>query len=343
MKKFLKIIGIVLLVFLAILIVIPFVLETRIDTIVQNYADENLEAELSFDDISLSLISSFPKAEVNIENLKITTRAPFKDETLVTAKAIAFEMPISELLNDAEEPLIVNEILADEVLLTLITNKNGTINYDILKTEENSSTDEKESKSSGFSFDIENYELNNCALTYIDEAADTKVFVTEINHSGKGIFSGEQSELDTKTDARISLAIDSTEYLSNNTIKLDALIGMDLQNEMYSFKENKGYINALPLEFRGHVQMVENGQDMDISFKNPESSFKDFLAIIPSAYSKNIENVNTTGNFTVNGIIKGLLSEETVPTIDINMRSNNASFKYPEMPKSVKDIVKCIN
>ena len=339
MKKFLKIIGIVLLIFLAILIVIPFVLESRIDAIVQNYADENLEAELSFDDISLSLISSFPKAEVNIENLKITTRAPFKDETLVTAKAIAFEMPISELLNDAEEPLIVNEILADEVLLTLITNKNGTVNYDILKTEENSSTDEKESKSSGFSFDIENYELNNCALTYIDEAADTKVFVTEINHSGKGIFSSEQSELDTKTDARISLTIDSTEYLSNNTIKLDALIGMDLQNEMYSFKENKGYINALPLEFRGHVQMVENGQDMDISFKNPESSFKDFLAIIPSAYSKNIENVNTTGNFTVNGVIKGLISEETIPTIDINMRSNNASFKYPDMPKSVKDIV----
>lgn len=339
MKKFLKIIGIVLLIFIAILVAIPFVLESKIDTIVQNYADENLDADLSFDDISLSLISSFPKAEVNIENLKITNRAPFKDETLATAKAISFEMPISELLNDAEEPLTVNEIIANELLLTLITNKNGSTNYDIVKSEDNTGSAAENSNASGFSFDIENYELNNSALTYIDEATDTKVFVTEINHSGKGIFSGEQSELDTKTDARISMAIDSTEYLSNNTIKLDALIGMDLPNEKYTFKENKGLLNALPLEFQGYIQMVENGQDIDISFKNPESSFKDFLAVIPSAYAKNIENVNTTGNFTVTGVIKGLLSEETIPTIDINMRSNNASFKYPNMPKSVKDIV----
>ena len=86
MKKIFKIIGIILLIFIAILIAIPFVLESKIDAIVQNYDDENLDADLNFDDISLSLISSFPSAEINVENLKITNRAPFKDETLATAK-----------------------------------------------------------------------------------------------------------------------------------------------------------------------------------------------------------------------------------------------------------------
>jgi len=76
MKKIFKIIGIILLIFVAILIAIPFVLESKIDTIVQNYADENLNANLSFDDISLSLISSFPKAEINVDNLKITNKLP---------------------------------------------------------------------------------------------------------------------------------------------------------------------------------------------------------------------------------------------------------------------------
>lgn len=339
MKKIFKIIGIVLLIFIAILIAIPFVLESKIDTIVQNYADENLDADLSFDDISLSLISSFPKAEVNVENLKIINRAPFKDETLVTAKSLSFEMPLGELFKGGEEPLVVNEIIADEMLLTLKTNKNGTTNYDIVKEDENAEITSNNDESSGFSFDIENYELNNSAFTYIDEGANTQLYATEINHNGKGIFSGEQSELDTKTEAKISMSIDSTEYLSNNIIKLDALIDLDLEQEKYTFKENKGYINALPLEFEGFVQMVEEGQQIDISFKNPESSFKDFLAVIPKAYAKNIESVNTTGNFTVNGIIKGLVSEETIPNLDINLRSDNASFKYPDLPKSVRDIM----
>lgn len=338
MKKIFKIIGIILLIFVAILIAIPFVLESKIDTIVQNYADENLDADLSFDDISLSLISSFPKAEVSVENLKITNRAPFKDETLATAKSLSFEMPIGQLFKGTEEPLTVNEIIADEMLLTIKTNKNGTTNYDIVKEKE-TTTVASDTTSTGFSFDIENYEINNSAFTYIDEQSDTNIYATEINHTGKGIFSGELSELDTNTEAKITMSIDSVEYLTNNIIKLDALIDLDLEQEKYTFKENKGFINALPLEFQGFVQNVEGGQQIDISFKNPESSFKSFLAVIPETYSKNIENVNTTGNFTVNGIIKGLISEETIPTLDINMRSNNASFKYPDLPKSVTNIM----
>ncbi len=338
MKKVFKIIGILFLIFITILIAIPFFLESKIDTIVQNYADENLNADLSFDDISLSLISSFPKAEVSVENLKIVNLVPFENETLATAKALSFEMPLSELFKGTEEPLTVNEIIADELLLTLKTNKSGSVNYDIVKASESTETS-PDSTATGFSFDIEHYELNNSSFTYIDEGTNTNVYITEVNHSGNGIFSGDTSELDTKTEARISMAIDSTEYLSNNTIRLDALIDLDLEQQKYSFKENKGFINALPLEFEGFVQMVDAGQDIDITFKNPESSFKDFLAVIPQQYAKNIEDVNTTGNFTVNGKIKGLVSDETIPTLDINMRSNDASFKYPDLPKSVKHIV----
>jgi len=258
---------------------------------------------------------------------------------LATAKSLSFEMPLMQLFQGNDEPLVINEIIADEMLLTLKSNKNGTVNYDIVKENEDSNNVPADTTATAFSFDIENYELNNSAFTYIDEATNTQLYATEINHNGKGIFSGDQSELDTKTEARISMSIDSTEYLSNNIIKLDALIDLDLEQEKYTFKKNKGFINALPLEFEGYLQMVEAGQDIDISFKNPESSFKDFLAVIPKAYAKNIEGVNTTGNFTVNGTIKGLVSDETIPTLDINMRSDNASFKYPDLPKSVDNIM----
>ncbi|MEH1007307.1 AsmA-like C-terminal region-containing protein [Winogradskyella sp. ECml5-4] len=338
MKKVLKIVGIILLLFIAILIAIPFVLESKIDAIVQNYADENLNAELTFDDISLSLISSFPKAEISVDNLKITNRAPFKGETLATAKSLSFEMGVMQLLKGTEEPLEVNEIIANELLLILKTNKTGAVNYDIVKESETDAAPVDTEASSGFSFDIDNYELNNSAFTYIDDTSNMAFYLTEINHKGTGIFSGGKSELDTNTEANVTFAMDSTEYLSNNSIKLDALIDLDLEQQKYTFKENKAYINALPLEFDGFVQLVEAGQQIDITFKNPEASFKDFLAVIPKAYAKDIENVSTTGNFTVNGIVKGLVSEETIPTLDINLNSSNASFKFPDLPKSVRNI-----
>ena len=341
MKKFLKIIGIAVLVILIALIVLPFAFQGQIKKMVKNVINENIDANVEFADVNLSFFRSFPQAHVNVDDLVITNFEPFKDQTFMSAKTIAFTMSIKELFkNFDEEPIVVNSITVDEALMTLQVDAFGNSNWDITKADSVAavnSTDPSESNTN-FTFDIENYAINNSALTYIDAVSNTQMYITELNHSGKGTFSTETSELDTESTANVSMTIDSVQYLSNNSVKLNALIGLDLENQKYTFKENKGFINKLPLTFNGYVQLIEEGQDIDITFENPESSFKDFLAVIPETYSKNIENVETSGDFKVNGIIKGKVTETTIPTLDISIKSNNASFKYPDLPKSVSNI-----
>lgn len=338
MKKALKIIGISILIIFFLLLAIPFAFQSQIKDMVKQFINENLNAQVEFSDVSLSLIKSFPQAHVEVDDLVITNFKPFEGETFATVKNMSFTMSVNELFKtSSEEPIVVNAINVDEALLTLKTDALGNNNYDITKTQENESANTEEN-SSGFSFDIEDYNINNSAITYLDAISKTELYLTELNHSGHGTFSAENSELDTETSTKVTMSIDSTKYLNNNSIKLDALIGLDLNNQKYTFKDNKAYINQLPLEFKGYVQMIENGQDIDITFENPESSFKDFLAVIPEAYSKNIEDVETTGDFKVSGVVKGQITEETIPTLDIRITSKNASFKYPDLPKRVNNI-----
>ncbi len=337
MKKALKIFGITILILLVILIAIPFVFQGQIKDMVKQFANDNLNAKVEFSNVSLSFLRSFPQAHVAVSDLAITNFEPFKDETFVTAKNISFTMSVKELFKNAdEEPIVVNSINVDEALVTLKTDKFGNTNYDIAK--ENETTAVETETSSSFSFSLEDYKISKSALTYLDDISKTTIYVTELNHEGHGVFSAENSELGTKSEANISFTIDSTNYLNSNPIKLDAIIGLDLANSKYTFKDNKGSINQLPLKFQGYVQLLEDGQDVDISFENPESDFKNFLAVIPKEYSKNIENVQTTGNFKVKGIIKGMVTDETIPKLDINITSNNASFKYPDLPKRVSNI-----
>jgi len=335
MKKVFKIVGVILLIFVLILVAIPFVLESKIDAIVQNYADKNINAKLAFDDVSFILISSFPNAEVTISNLNITNYDPFKDETFTTAKSIGLKMAIKELFkNQDDDPIAITSVTIDEALMTLKENKTGATNWDIFKTEKSSESYVE----SGFKINIEDYEITNSAVTYIDENSNTTVHVSSLNHSGNALFTDVISELDTKSEANVSLSVDNTSYLENNHVTLEALIDLNLKENRYTFKENKGFINQLPLEFNGFVELKEEGQLIEITFKNPESSFKDFLAVMPERYAKNLDNVETSGDFKVEGIIKGLMSETTIPTIDIKMVSDNASFKYPNLPKRVESI-----
>jgi hypothetical protein len=333
LKKILKITGITLLILIAVLIAAPFVFQSQIKDMIKNFINQNLNAQVEFRDVNLSLFRSFPKAYVEVNDLVITNFEPFKDETLVTAKSLAFSMSVKELFKSADDgPIVVNTIKIDQALMTLKTNAIGQTNYDIVKESANN-------ESSSFAFDIKDYSINKSAMTYIDDSSKLTLYITELNHSGNAKFTDKISELDTHSEANVSLIMDSIKYLNNNHIKLDALIDLDLNNEKYTFKKNKGYINQLPLEFKGYVQMIESGQEIDISFENPGSSFKDFLAVIPENYSKNIETVETTGDFKVSGIIKGKVTETTIPTLDISIKSNNASFKYPDLPKKVENII----
>ncbi len=338
MKKVLKITGISLLIILILLIVSPFIFQSQIKDMVRNFINNSVNAKVEFADVNLSFLSSFPRANVTVDELKITNLKPFEDETLASVKSLSFDMDITELFKTASEgPVTVNSITVDEALITLKTNKFGDANYDIAKDNE-TSTSETKNKSGGFTLDIEDYSVKNSAINYMDEVAKTNIYITELNHNGNGTFSETVSELNTKTNANITFKMDSTEYLSNNKIKLDAIIGLDLENSKYTFKDNKGFINNLPLSFRGYVQQLDNGQDVDITFENLNSTFNDFFALIPSSYTKSISDIETSGNFSVNGEIKGLVTDETIPTLNINIVSNNAAFKYPDLPKRVDNI-----
>ena len=339
MKKILKITGITLLIIVIFLLVAPFIFQSQIKDMVSNFINDNVNAKVEFADVSLSFLSSFPQANVSVDELKITNFEPFKDETLASIKTISFDMSIKELFKKADEgPIIVNSIYVNEALVNLKVNKFGDANYAISKEKETTTTNTDTDTGEGFSLNIEDYAITKSVLTYLDESSNTKLHITELNHSGSGAFTENTSELKTNTEANVTFSFDSIEYLSNNHVKFEALLDLDLEKSKYTFKDNKIIINELPLEFAGYVQLLENEQDIDISFQNSGSDFKDFLAVVPKIYSKNISDVETSGNFKVNGKIKGLVTETTIPTLDVNVVSNNASFKYPNLPKGVKNI-----
>ena len=76
-----------------------------------------------------------------------------------------------------------------------------------------------------------------------------------------------------------------------------------------------------------------------MKFKTPTSSFQNFLGLIPAAYSSTLKDVKTTGDFSIAGFAKGLYSDKTIPKFNVSIASNNASFQYPNLPKSVQNIV----
>jgi AsmA-like C-terminal region len=335
-KKILKIVGVLLLLIIGSLIAIPYFFSDQIKAKIEAAINEKVDAKVSFADANLSLFKSFPNATVTLDKLLIINKAPFLGDTLVSIGELNLKMSVKELFKDKTEIMKIDGISSKNGVLNILFNKDGIGNFDIAMKDIGPKDD---SKSDPLSLKVNNYAVENYRFKYFDERSKIKFILDSLNHSGTGDFGTEKLDLDTKSTANVSLDMDKVNYMNKIHLTLDAVLGIDLKNKKYTFKENKAKINELPLEFDGFIQLAEAGQAYDLTFKTPTSSFKNFLGLIPAAYASKLDGVKTTGDFTVAGFAKGMLTKTTVPKFNIAIASHNASFQYPNLPKSVKNIV----
>ena len=343
MKKFVKIVVSILLVLVIALAAIPFLFQDKLVALVKETINNNVNAKVEFSDANLSLLKNFPKASVELKNVTVTNFAPFEGDTLVYSESIQIKLKITEIFKSANSQLNVQSFAIDNSLVNIMIDENGNTNYDIAKKDVNVTSDTTEeteqASSSNFKLSLNSYEVTKATIKYTDKKGNMNLVLSDFNHSGSGDFSQKTTELDTKTTTSVLFERGETKLINNQHLDLNAILALDLENSKYAFLKNEAHINQLPLTFDGYVQLnKDESQDVNINFKTPSSDFKNFLALIPEEYAKNISDVKTSGDFSVIGKIEGKVTEKTIPTIDVSITSNNASFKYPSLPKSVNNI-----
>lgn len=336
-NKVLKWVGGFVLLLLLLLVATPFLFKGKVQNLVVETINKNLNANVAFDEVDLSLFKSFPKATIVIKNLSIVNKAPFEGDTLFIASDIGLRMSVMELFKGKNTPMHIEGIGVSDAFVNIVVNKEGITNYDIAIVDEEESSEKDDN--APFSLSLNKYVLENIAVSYVDEALKIAFTIKDLYHNGSGNLAANVLDLDTETKAILSFEKDGARFLNEVKLGLKAVIGMDLNTNTYVFKDNEALINQLPLRFDGSLKLLEDGQEYDLSFGTPDSSFKNFLGLVPEVYAGNISNVKTTGDFRVEGKVKGLLTGTTIPKLDIQLASSNASFQYPDLPKSVEKII----
>lgn len=338
MKKIFKILSVLLLLFLALLILAPLFFKQQIKDTVTKEVNSLINAEFSIDHISVSFISDFPNASIELENILITNNEPFEGDTLVLINSVLLETSISKLLS---EKLSIDNFSVSNATVNLKSNLDNIPNYDIMYPSDENSTEETSTPetASTISLHIEDYSFNNIQFNYIDEKSQLSMIVKNFNHQGKGTFSTQDVLLNTTSSIEgFTFSSENITYLKSAKIQWDANINVNLNTLKVEFLENLATLNDLNLSFHGFVQPIESGIDMDLNFDSKGSKFKSLLSLIPSAYSADFAAVEANGKLNFGGTATGLYSDTSIPKFDVNINTNNASFHYPDLPKAITDI-----
>ncbi|GHM99946.1 hypothetical protein WSM22_14360 [Cytophagales bacterium WSM2-2] len=319
-------------------IVLPIVFKDKIKAMVDKEIAKTINADVVFDvnNFSLSVFRHFPNITVEVKELGVFNRAPFEGVHLFVVDRFDVVVNLKDVLFG--DQLRVKGITLVRPQINVKVLKDGRANYNITYP----STDTvkvKTDEPSKFSFAIDNWTIEDAEVVYDDETTPIYLSIGGLDHSGSGNFSDQQFDLKIKTSIdSLTLKFGGAEYLSNKTAFVEAIIGISENYTKYTFKENVAKLNDFALGFDGWFKMNEKDFAMDINFKSPENSFKSILSLVPGMYSKEFDKVETKGELSFNGFVKGTMKDKQLPAFNLEMMVKDAMFKYPSLPSAVNNI-----
>jgi len=337
MKKALKILAIVLLILVLALVSIPFLFKWKIIETIKREANNTLNAKLDFKDASLSLFRSFPDFSLGLTDLSIVGVEDFNQDTLAQIPDLLVTIDLFSVFKGQEYE--IRKVKLDRPSFKFRVLADGRANWDIMKPSTDTAAVAEDEGATPFRASLQSFSISDGSIVYDDASLNTLVLARQVNHDLSGDLTADFTDLVTETTVGdLTVDYEGVRYLNKATAWLTSKIGADLNAWKFTFPDAALKINELGLLASGYFAMPEAGYDMDIKFEAPKNDFKSFLSLIPAVYAKDFSSVKTSGSLSLNGFVKGLYNDNSMPAFGVDIKIADAMFRYPDLPSAVENI-----
>lgn len=317
-------------------IILPIIYKDKIVQLVKDEANKNLNATLNFGDFDITLIKSFPNFTLSINDLSVAGVEEFRGDTLLSSKNFALALDVMSVIKG--EQIGIRAITLQDPRIHALVLKNGKANWDIAKASADTTPTTPE-ESSKFKIKLKKLEIINGFIVYDDASLGFASTMAGLDHQLEGDFTQDNFIMSTLTDIKeLSVSYEGVKYLSKTKSHIVADLEMDMLRSKYTFKKSEMTINELVVGADGWVAMPADDIDMDVTWKVAKSDFKNFMSLVPGAYTADFASVKTSGSLAMDGLVKGRYNDKQMPGFALNLLIQNGNFQYPALPAALKNV-----
>ncbi|MDH3201354.1 MAG: AsmA family protein [Myxococcales bacterium] len=336
MKRPLKITLLVAGTILAVLIVgivlVPVLFRDQIVERLRVELNEQLDATVSFSEVDVSLLSTFPTLTAEVTELSIAGEGDFAGTTLLSAQSIAVGLDLLALI--FEKSIGVESIEIEEPVVHVVIDQDGRANYDIIREQPETRDDD------AVALEIKRYRISKGSITY-DEPG-IHIHVDGLEHDGRAKISGSTHELSSETtiDA-LTARLGGITYLKEARMNVSVDGTVDTEREHLTLTSLELAINQLALEGSGKVGWTSDGTDLDVELASKKGlPIKALISAIPNAYAADFAGLKASGAFTAAATIQGQLGpdDDDIPSFTATVNVRDGAFKYPDLPLGISNL-----
>ena len=318
--------------FIASSVLLLFLYEDDVKVAIINELNIHLKSEIIIDpeNIDLTIISTFPNASVNFKKITcLEATKKKKRDTLFFAEKIALQFNVMNLIN---EKYSINKIVFSEVDLRLKVDEHGENNYAIWNN-----TDTVSSKASSVDFSLEDVELENIKMAFINKKEKTKILLDVKDAFLKGDF--KEVNYNLKSKGKLFLKIftyKQINYAKNKNIAYS--FEMAVNSELYAFKKSEFKINDVLVELSGDLQEKNKILISNLNFSGKNLDLTTALSLLPQSQQERIKEYEGNGKFHLSGKLSGPLNSDELPLIESEFGITDAELTYKPNKMTVSNI-----
>jgi uncharacterized protein involved in outer membrane biogenesis len=213
-KKLLVISGCFLLFLFFLLWLGPYFFKERITRVAKEQINEKVNAKVSFDEISLSLIKFFPRMGITFENIKISGKDQFEGVDLLKVEELMLGINPWKILFQQKTDIKRLKLVKPYIHVLALDEEN--VNYNILQD-----TLSYEDTTSSLNLALEKITIEQGEIIYEDRLAKTYIEMSGVDHLGKINVVRDLFEFFSKTHMKeFTLEYDHIRYANKKEVDL---------------------------------------------------------------------------------------------------------------------------
>ncbi len=349
-----KIAGIILKVLLGLILVIlillftvPVIFKDKIRTKVEQVINESVNAQVKFDTYSLGFFRNFPNLAFSLKGVSVVGVDKFEGDTLAGFRSFDLVFNLGSLLGKSGYE--VKSIILDQPVINALVLEDGSANWDIVKdtttveseVEPVETVTEGDTEPSSLKVLLKKFAIQNASISYVDKMSKMSAYLKNLNFNLSGDMTASETDIDmTLNIAQVDFLMDGIRYLKKAVIDSRIRILADLDNFKFTFADNYFALNDLRLNFSGMVAMPGDDIETDLKIGTDQTSFKTLLSLVPAVYMADFADLAASGEFALNGLVKGVYSDadSTLPDVNLTLNVRNGLISYPALPEKISNI-----
>ncbi|MCH4821756.1 AsmA-like C-terminal region-containing protein [Gramella lutea] len=333
----LKIFGFSIVAILAFMILFPIIFQDAITARIKKELNKNLTSELYFDDSELTFFRHFPSLTLSLDGLDLKGSEPFEQKNFIKAKELSLSIDVFELVTTGR--IDIDGIYLIESRINVQVDENGNPNYNVFVEKDESQLKNDSVEEVHLNLDI--VQIEDAGLDYHDRSLNLKLKASNFNYKGKGNYIDSDVELRSLVKVgNIDFELENTQYFKDKVIEADLYTKYNSNSLSIIFEENELAVNNLNITFKGYVELLKEGYNVDLEISSQDSRLEDLFTALPPTYVTWKDKTEIKGNMDLQLRLKGsyVEAEKKQPDLFLEFLVDNGSISYQEAPIPLRDI-----